>query len=594
MEVTARPPYWEGFKSRAQGAEASSMAWPSAEDFVTAALSGADGFDDAELREARPAEDAHGSSILVRGENAIVIALDVDGRRVALRCFLRERADRERRYEALARYLERHRLDALVPFTYLPRGIRVDGRWFPALKMEWVEGEPLDARVRKLGDDAAALRALSDDFFRMMGELARHGIAHGDLQPSNIRVTPRGLRLVDYDTTFAPGMETLGAAEPGDPDHQHAARARNDFSPSLDHFSAWVIHLSLLALSLDPSLHARFGGENRLLFRREDFAQGPRAPVVGALRALDGGEVLVERFLDTLQWEPLAVPPLEDLRLPPPRPRVAVAAAAPAEEARAAAREERAPEPTAVMAGAHARVALGSHRIERASLGVLVVGLALLALFGFARSTPWPLVAVLAAAQLALWFGYLAVAHRLQPVVRERREALRRLRVAEREVHEAERALGRLANDKPIASAATPDVEAQLAEASRAEEAEIVALEREVALALEALHDRRLEASADALGALDAQEAQVVDEARSREEGIRQRYRAERARLHAEAGAATAQTTKAHQEAEATRARLLKELEERRRALAWAQEEARAYADATFARFVARVVRAGS
>ena len=570
------------------------MAWPSADDFVAAALSGADAFEDAELREAMPAEDAHGNPVVVRGENAVVIALDVDGRRLALRCFLRERSDRDRRYEALARYLERHRLDALVPFTYVRRGVRVDGRWFPVLKMDWVEGEPLDARVRKLGDDAVALRALSDDFFRMMGELARHSIAHGDLQPSNVRVTPRGLRLVDYDTMFAPGMETLGAAEPGDAHHQHAARARADFSPALDHFSAWILHISLLALSLDPSLHARFGGDNRLLFRREDFQAQREAPVVAALRALEGGDVLVERFLDVLQWDPLTVPPLEALHLPPPRPRAAAAAPA-ADDAVAAPYAATTPTPATSSRDAPPialATAVGRGGLERASLVILLVGLALLALFGFARSTPWPLLAALAAAQGTLWLAYMVVAHRLQPVVRERRDALRRLTVAEREVHEAERALGRLANETPVALPAAPvDTEAELAAVARAEEMEVAALEREVGLALEALHDRRLEAPADALAALDAQEAQVVDEARSREEAIRQRYRAERARLHVDASAVTAETTKARQEADATRARLLKELDERRRALAWAQEEARAYADVTFARFVARVVR---
>ena len=40
----------------------------------------------------------------------------------------------------------------------MPRGIMVDGRWYPVLKMAWVEGETLDKFVEKHVGEAATIQ----------------------------------------------------------------------------------------------------------------------------------------------------------------------------------------------------------------------------------------------------------------------------------------------------------------------------------------------------------------------------------------------------------------------------------------------------
>ena len=61
----------------------------------------------------------------------------------AVRCFWRDFSDTAARYAAISRHLASVRCDALVAFDFLERGMLVNGRWFPILKMDWVAGEPL-------------------------------------------------------------------------------------------------------------------------------------------------------------------------------------------------------------------------------------------------------------------------------------------------------------------------------------------------------------------------------------------------------------------------------------------------------------------
>lgn len=53
----------------------------------------------------------------------------------------------------------------------------------------------------------------------------------------------------------------------------------------MDHFPSWLVYYSLLALSVDPSLWNRFdGGDQTLLFRREDFLDPSRSELLTSLR----------------------------------------------------------------------------------------------------------------------------------------------------------------------------------------------------------------------------------------------------------------------------------------------------------------------
>lgn len=487
------------------------MAWPGAQDYEEAIQNPKTAFDDPELRDGRPVLNAQGLPKAISGNFATVFQVESGGKRYAVRCFLREQGDRARRYEVISQHLERHKMGSMAQFRYLPKGIRVGGKWYPILKMEWLAGEPLHQHLAQVWRDGNATRALAQKFLRLMGELARHDVAHGDLQHGNILVVGGELRLVDYDGLYVPGLLGMGSPETGHRNYQHPRRTGADFGPGVDNFSAWVIQLSFLALSLEPALWERLGaGEENLLFRREDFEDPENSDAVEALRRLPlgVGELLAERLIEAVRASPLTVAPLEEIPLPPPGFHAApsAAAAAPVGAPPPGVPAWMTPEPSAAAPATQAAAPLGAEwlatsepvavrrferpmRLERASVAVAAASLALLAFFSYATGISLVLVGVLVALQAGAWCGYLVVAYVTDDVVRERRALSRRARDAERDAARLERTLAELdAKRERLEGEAKAMDPAELA---KLEKAELDALEADLQRTLADLNSRR-------------------------------------------------------------------------------------------------------
>src|SRR5262249_16768540 len=157
------------------------------------------------------------------------------------------------------------RPSCLVNFGYKSQGIKIvtQGKLheFPLFTMDWVEGDTLDRWLEGAAQkkDKAAIRTLADEWVKLMEELARCKIAHVDLQHGNIMVRCGKLMLVDYDGMLVPGLVGSEAFEAGLPGYQHPERKNQRFlSLEMDHFSAWIILISLRAVAADLSLYERF------------------------------------------------------------------------------------------------------------------------------------------------------------------------------------------------------------------------------------------------------------------------------------------------------------------------------------------------
>lgn len=242
------------------------------------------------LREGTLALDRLGMPLVMAGNFAVVFKLRLlDGTR-AVKCFCRFLGDREARFIAIDKQLDISKPSSLTGFDYFSRGILVEGKRYPILLMDWIEGPTLNVYIEEVltkNNFREALASLAEDWCRVVKELDECKIAHGDLQHGNIIVTSEGIRLVDLDGTFVPALAGRKAAELGNSHYQHPKRSEDFFDAGLDRFSSLVIYLSLLAIAERPTLWKTFHDEN-LIFTKQDFTDPARSRLFQALDAMGG------------------------------------------------------------------------------------------------------------------------------------------------------------------------------------------------------------------------------------------------------------------------------------------------------------------
>ena len=268
------------------------MNYPSINEYKEAILFAEDNFE--QLNNLRPVLDEEENPVMTGGNFAEVFKMkdEKTGKLYAVKCFLREQEGRAEAYRMIAEELEYINSTFLTPIKYLDKELFVDTnagdeKEFPVLLMDWVEGETLDKYIRKHLDDQYELSLLAYQFSRLAMWLMPQPFAHGDLKPDNILVKSDGtLVLVDYDGMYVPAMKGQKARELGSPDFRHPSRTETDFDEHIDDFSLASILLSLKAISLQPSLLAEYGAQDRLLFSEKDYRNLSESKVMDALKHL--------------------------------------------------------------------------------------------------------------------------------------------------------------------------------------------------------------------------------------------------------------------------------------------------------------------
>ena len=247
------------------------------------------------------------------GNLAVVYKIDCAGKSWAIKCFTREVPDRQRRYSSISSHLRAVKLPYTVGFEYLPQGIHVSGSWFPLLKMEWVSGDPLIQYVEKHLHESSFLLKLASQWIEMVTALRSARVSHGDLQHGNVIVVGDQIKLVDYDGMFVPDLLGTPATEHGHPNYQHPGRSSMLFGLNLDNFSSWTVYVSLIALSIDPTLwKLTDAGDDCLLFRAQDFVLPDTARVFRLLATRDQQlRCLVDVYRELLRLRADQVPPLD-------------------------------------------------------------------------------------------------------------------------------------------------------------------------------------------------------------------------------------------------------------------------------------------
>ncbi len=293
------------------------MRWPEPQDYNEAIQHPRSNLLDAELAEGQPTLNRLGLPQAVSGNFASVYRVKCGSQYWAVKCFTRNTQDQKDRYAGISTYLEHAHLRYTVGFEYQENGIRVQGKPFPILKMEWVDGDSLDKFVKEHRANPHLLKLLAARWIRLVGDLEGVGVAHGDLQHGNVLVVGEDFKLIDYDGMYVPPFKGRFAAsnELGDPNYQHPARTNAHFDGRLDRFSTWVIYLSLVAFSEDPRLWTAVrAGEESLLLRSDDLKQPDASDTMRLLLDHGSGETadLAREVIGLLARPPLELPSLAE------------------------------------------------------------------------------------------------------------------------------------------------------------------------------------------------------------------------------------------------------------------------------------------
>lgn len=295
--------------------------WPSRVDYDDAMSRLAVTMLDAELREGQLEETPSGRLSWEREDKPICIYRIClpDGQCKMVRCFCRTENNQMparfvcERYAALDRFSQNAhnltRVSALLPISYhdkainvtlyekMQHGLRIrDTLLMPVVKMPFVEGHSLGDFVDDYFGEPQKMQRLSAAWLRMIREMEAVPMAHGDLDRTNVMVIEKGddllLKLIDYDNMWIPGFEQYTESEFGHKPFQDPRFFTKDrpYNAEMDRFSALVIYISLVALSIRPHWYDEYEvDEHRLLFSERDYQaeREGRDNAIGRLKALN-------------------------------------------------------------------------------------------------------------------------------------------------------------------------------------------------------------------------------------------------------------------------------------------------------------------
>ena len=275
-------------------------------------------FKDPELKEGTLETNKLGLPRVISGQNALVFKIISPSKKVyAVRCFLRYDPDQKDRYQKISDYLGKRNLKYTVGFKFIEEGIKVQNTWYPILKMDWVEGEPLDDYLNKNYNNSRQILDLTYRFLEMLTVIRKEKIAHCDLQHGNILVVGSELKLVDYDGMYIPDFAGKKSLEFGHPNYQHPSRVFQRFDRNMDNFSAWVIFSSLAIIAADSKIWKTSDYDNQLLFNGKDFLYPDDSSVLKILKNNSHPTIVkFGKLMNSLMISPELLPSPIDYSLP--------------------------------------------------------------------------------------------------------------------------------------------------------------------------------------------------------------------------------------------------------------------------------------
>jgi hypothetical protein len=289
------------------------MSYPQFVEYNDAVQNPSYSFIDNELKSSAIRTNALGLPLVLSGGLAYTYTASTKNKRFAVRCFQREIPAIEFKYSHISRTLVSLNSPYFVGFRFQRSGIKVKDGVFPIVVMDWIEGDPLGVWLDKNSTNRDALIEARANFRQIAVFLEANNIAHGDIQNGNVMMSPHGVKLIDYDGMYVPGLPLGKGSEEGHKHFQHSQRTTRDYGPLMDRFSFIVIDLSLSALVQDSTLHKRFGaGGEGIVFKASDFATPRNSEVFRVLESIANLAESTAHFMAICESEINNVPSLQE------------------------------------------------------------------------------------------------------------------------------------------------------------------------------------------------------------------------------------------------------------------------------------------
>jgi len=294
------------------------MKLPVADEYMAVIQNPNSCLKDPELKNGILQTNKMGLPRVISGQNALVFKIVSPSKKVyAVRCFLRYDPDQKERYQKISDYLGKRNLKYTVGFKFIEEGIKVQNAWYPILKMDWVEGVPLDRYVRQNFNDQQKISSLAYRFLEMLTVIRSEHIAHCDLQHGNILIVDNELKLVDYDGMYIPDFAGKKSLEFGHPQYQHPSRYFQPFNSNMDNFSGWVIFSSLAIIAMDTKICDKSDIDDKLLFCGDDYSNPDDSEILKKLK--NDSNPTIKNFgklMNSLMISPELLPSPADYTLP--------------------------------------------------------------------------------------------------------------------------------------------------------------------------------------------------------------------------------------------------------------------------------------
>ena len=177
------------------------------------------------------------------GNSAIVFEVMCDGRKMAMRVYMRQHRN----------------LRAIYGDRYYPKELLVnssDSEYGLAdvVLCDWHEGVSLQSKIEELCTKPSKMAALSQMFEEFALSLLNEKWAHGDMKPENIIFSSDGLHLIDFDAMYREGFSIDDCAEIGTRQFQHPLRDNTTFDRDIDDYPIALIATALAAMALDSTI----------------------------------------------------------------------------------------------------------------------------------------------------------------------------------------------------------------------------------------------------------------------------------------------------------------------------------------------------